>query len=187
MQMISYLKGCKAMLTYASMPQETKRIANSNLGRGVLRSVFRGTHEYHLMLKVEDGSVIGFAVYHFEEYRVTGQDKVLGVLDCVVVDEHNRRLGHGSEMTFAIFKKMAAYGVDRVETMLKEPGFLDRDGEPGVPMASPGSILELLGFKQVKTFHDYYKSDSEKYGYECKFCGNLPDSCKAVLYAKESS
>lgn len=174
------------MLTYASMPQETKRIANSNLGRGVLRSVFSGTHEYHLMMKLEDGLVIGFAIYHFEEYRLGSKNRILGVLDCVIVDEHHRRLGHGSEMTFAVFKKMAAHGVDRVEAIVKEPGFLDRDGEPGVPLADPRSIYDLLGFKQVKTFHDYYKTPSEKYEYECKFCGNTPDSCKAVLYAKES-
>lgn len=174
------------MLTYASMPQETKRIANSNLGRGVLRSIFTGAHEYHLMLKIEDGEVIGFAVYHFEEHQAGGRDGILGVLDCVLVDEHHRRVGHGSEMTFAIFKKMSAYGVNRVEALIKQPGYQDRDGEPGVPLAGPGSILDLLGFREVKTFHGYYRAQSERLSYECKFCGNLPDSCNAVLYAKES-
>lgn len=174
------------MLTYASMPQETKRIANANLGRGVLRSIFTGNHEYHLMLKLEDGEIIGFAVYHFEERNSGGRDRVLGVLDCVLVDEHHRRMGHGSGMTFAVFKKMSAYGVDRVETLIKQPGYLDRDGEPGVPLAGPTSLLNLLGFKEVKTFHGYYRAQSERLSYDCKFCGNLPDTCKAVLYAKES-
>lgn len=174
------------MLTYASMPQDTKRIASANLGRGVLRSVFSGGHEYHLMLKLEDGEIIGFAIYHFEEYSAGGRDGMLGVLDCVVVDETQRRMGYGSEMTFAVFKKMSAYGVDRVEILIKEPGYLDRDGEPGVPLASPSSILDLLGFKEVKTFHGYYRTPSERLGYECKFCGNMPDTCRAVLYAKES-
>lgn len=175
------------MLTYASMPQETKKIANSNLGRGVLRSIFTGSHEYHLMLKLEDGEVIGFAVYHFQEYSAGGKEGILGVLDCVLIDERHRRMGHGSEMTFAVFKKMSAYGVDRVETLIKQPGYQDRDGEPGVPLAGAGSILELLGFRQVKTFHNHYRAQSERLGYECKFCGNLPDSCNAVLYAKDSS
>lgn len=174
------------MLTYASMPQDTKRIANANLGRGVLRSVFAGTHDYHLMLKLEDGEVIGFAVYHFEEYRAGSREGIMGVLDCVLVDEHHRRMGHGSEMTLAVFKKMSAYGIDRAQVMVKQPGYRDRDGEPGVPLASPRSMLGELGFKEVKTFHGYYASQSERYRYECKFCGNLPDSCRAVLYARES-
>lgn len=174
------------MLTYASMPQEAKRIANSNLGRGVLRSIFTGSHDYHLMLKLEDGEVIGFVIYHFEEHMSGSREIILGVLDCVLVDERHRRMGHGSSMTFAVMKKMSAYGIDRVEVLLKQPSYSDRDGEPGVPLASPGSILNLLGFREVKTFHGYYRTISEKLGYDCHFCGNSPDTCKAVLYARES-
>lgn len=174
------------MLSYASMPMETKKLANANLGRGVLKSVFNGSHEYHLMLKIEDGKLIGFAIYHFEERTVADQYQLVGVLDCIVIDAPHRKCGYGSSVTFAILRKMAGYGVNRVEVLSKEPGYFDRDGEPGVPLASPESILGLLGFKKVRTFHDYYENQSTKYGYQCKFCGNPVDSCKAVLYARDS-
>lgn len=174
------------MLSYASMPLETKKLANANLGRGVLKSVFSGSHEYHLMLKIEEGKLIGFAVYHFEERTILEASQLIGILDCIVIDAPSRKSGYGSNMTFAILRKMSGYGVNRVEILSKDPGYFNRDGEPGVPLASPDSILELLGFKKIRVFHDYYENQSTKYGYQCKFCGNSVDSCKAILYARDS-
>ena len=57
-----------------------------------------------------------------------------GIIDCVCVSPAYRKEGFGTLLTFGALRKMAAYGVNRVELMLKTPGIDDRDGEPGIPL-----------------------------------------------------
>lgn len=173
-----------ARLTYASLNQDIKQIAKEALGLGALRALFSYAHTYHLMIKISDGAFIGFSLYHFEETHLKGgQEYVTGVIDCICVAEPYRRDGFGTLLTFGTLKKMAAYGVDRVELMLKTPRLEDRDGEPGIPLAGRGGLLQNLGFKEVRVYPDYYLEPSKKYGFECSFCGNRPDTCSGVLYS----
>lgn len=171
-------------LTYASLPLEIKHIANYALGLGVLKSLFSYSHTYHLMIKISDGIFIGFALYHFQNTRLNnGKTYVTGVIDAVCVSAPHRKEGFGTLLTFGVLRKMSAYGVDRVELMLKTPGIDDRDGEPGTPLIGSEDLLFCLGFRKVKIYENHYAHKSRKYGYDCKFCGNRPDTCKAVLYA----
>lgn len=171
-------------LTYASLPMEIKKIANDSLGLGVLKSLFSYANTYHLMIKISDGAFIGFALYHFEESRMKdGSKYIVGIIDAVVVDTTYRKNGFGTTLTFGVLRKMSAYGADRVEIMLKSPSPLDRDGEPGIPLIGSHQTLELVGFKKVKTFNNHYDSISRKYGYDCNFCGNRPDTCRATLFS----
>lgn len=171
-------------LSYSSIPNEIKQIANNALGLGVLKSLFSYSNTYHLMLKVSDGVFIGFALYHFENTRMkNGENYVTGVIDCVVVDTPYRKEGFGTLLTFGVLRKMSAYGADRVEIMLKTPGLDDRDGEPGVPLIGSEKVLEFLGFRKIKVYENHYVDNSKKYGYDCNFCGSKPDSCLGVLYA----
>lgn len=171
-------------LTYVSLPMEIKKIANNALGLGVLKSLFSYSNTYHLMIKISDGAFIGFALYHFEESRLKdGSKYIVGIIDAVVVDAPYRKEGFGTTLTFGVLRKMSAYGADRVEIVLKSPGYLDRDGEPGVPLIGSPQLLEKAGFKRVKTFSNHYDSISRKYGYDCNFCGNRPDTCKATLFS----
>ena len=171
-----------ANLTYASLPVELKKIANRSLGLGFLKTLFSYNHTYHLMIKISDGIFIGFSLYHFETSRVD-KTKVTGVIDCICVDEPYRKEGFGTLLTYGTLRKLSAYGADRVELMLKTPTMNTRDGEPGVPLIGNDEVLRSLGFRLVKVYNDYYVSRSQKYGYDCAFCGNKPDSCRGVLYA----
>jgi hypothetical protein len=171
-------------LTYASLPIEIKKIANESLGLGVLKSLFSYSHTYHLMIKISDGAFIGFVLYHFQNTKMRdGQTYVTGVIDCVCVAAPYRKEGFGTLLTFGALRKMSAYGADRVELVLKTPRMDDRDGEPGVPLIGSEDLLFCLGFRKIMVYDEYYEDRSKKYGYDCMFCGNRPDTCKAVLYA----
>lgn len=170
-------------LTYAVLPIEIKKIANDSLGLGVLKSLFSYNNTYNLMIKISDGVFIGFALYHYQTTKVGGENLVTGVIDCVCVAAPYRKEGFGTLLTFGVLRKMSAYGADRVELMMKVPPFEDRDAEPGVPIIGSPELLNALGFKPIKKYHGYWASKSEKYGYDCLFCGNKPDSCDGILYA----
>lgn len=170
-------------LTYASIPSEIKQIAKDSLGLGVLKSLFSYANTYHLMIKISEGAFIGFSLYHFETTKMSdGRTYTTGVIDCVCVVEEFRRDGFGTLLTFGTLRKMSAFGADRVELMLKTPGFKDHDNEPGVPLIGSEKLLEAMGFRKVKVFENHYEQLSKKYGYDCKFCGNRPDTCQGVLY-----
>lgn len=171
-------------ITYTSLPKELKKIANESLGLGVLRSLFSYSHTYHLIIKISDGIFIGFALYHFQQTRMKdGNVYTTGVIDAVCVSTPYRKEGFGTLLTFSVLRKMSAYGVDRIELMLKTPTIDDRDGEPGVPLIGSEDLLYSLGFRKVKSYENNYIQKSTKYGYDCLFCGNRPDTCKAILYA----
>lgn len=171
-------------LTYSSLPTEIKKIANESLGLGVLKSLFSYSNTYHLMIKISDGIFIGFALYHFKSTRMSNGEKyVTGIIDAVCVSPHYRKEGFGTLLTFGVLRKMSAYGADRVEIVLKSPRLVDREGEPGVPYSGSHDLLSDLGFEQVEIFDNYYEKISRRYGYDCIFCGNKPDTCKGVLYA----
>lgn len=171
-------------LTYTSLPIEIKKIANESLGLGILKSLFSTAHTYHLMIKISDGAFIGFVLYHFKTTRLKdGTNYVTGVIDCVCVSTPYRREGFGTLLTFGALRKMSAYGVDRVELMLKTPGTDDRDGEPGVPLIGNEELLFMLGFRKINIYENHYTETSKRYGFDCLFCGDRPDTCKAVLYA----
>lgn len=136
------------------------------------------------MIKISDGIFIGFALYHFETTKMSdGSPYVTGIIDCVCVDTPYRKEGFGTLLTFGVLRKMSAYGVDRIELMFKTPGIDDKDGYPGVPLIGNEELLYCLGFRKIKVFENYYVQKSKKYAYDCKFCGDKPDSCKAILYA----
>ena len=171
-------------ISYASIPGEIKQIANSSLGLGVLKSLFSYSNTYHLMIKISDGVFIGFALYHFQNTKMSnGETYVTGVIDCVCVAAPYRKEGFGTLLTFGVLRKMSAYGADWVELLLKTPAIEDRDGEPGVPLVGSEHLLNCLGFRKIKVYDKFYEQKSIKYAYDCKFCGNKPDTCRGVLYA----
>lgn len=171
-------------LSYASIPNEIKQIANESLGLGVLKSMFSYSHTYHLMIKISDGIFIGFALYHFETSKLAnGTRYVTGIIDCVCVAPTYRQGGFGTLLTYGVLRKMAAFGVDRIEIILKAPTPADSDGEPGMPYRGSESLLTALGFRKVRTIEEHYVAKSNRYGYSCKFCGTKPDSCTGVLYS----
>lgn len=177
-----------SQLTYQSLPREIKRIANDSLGNGVLRSLFSYANTYHLIIKISDGVFIGFALYHFHTERMDdGTVYTVGVIDAVCVDTAYRKSGFGTLLTFGVLRKMSAYGVDRVELMLKTPRLDDRDGEAGVPLIGSEKLLAYLGFRRVEVFEERFLEPSVRYSYDCLFCGNRPDTCRAVLYAIDSA
>ncbi len=170
-------------LTYAVLPVEIKRIANDSLGLGVLKSLFVYGNTYSLMIKISDGVFIGFALYHYQTTKVGDENLTTGVIDCVCVSAPYRKEGFGTLLTFGVLRKMSAYGADRVELMMKVPPIADREFEPGIPIIGSPELLVALGFKPIKKYHEYWAAKSEKFGYDCFFCGNKPDSCDGVLYA----
>lgn len=173
-----------AKLTYAVLPPEIKKIANDSLGIGVLKSLFNYENTYNLMIKISDGVFIGFAIYHYQTTEIAGKRQITGVIDCVCVSAPYRKEGFGTLLTFGILRKMAAYGADRVELMMKQPATgSDRDFEPGVPAIGSGALLDALGFKLIKKYPAYWSEKSEKYGYDCLFCNTKPDQCDGLLYA----
>lgn len=173
-----------SQLTYASIPTEIKQIANDSLGLGVLRSLFSTSNTYHLMIKISDGQFIGFSLYHFKTTRMKdGSTYTTGVIDCICVAAPHRQAGFGTLLTFGTLRKMSSYGADRVELMLKTPGVEDRDGEPGIPLVGSDKLLRCMGFRKIKVYDDYFEKQSRKFGYDCNYCGNAPDTCKGVLYS----
>ena len=173
-----------AKLTYASLPVEIKKIANESLGLGVLKSMFSYSHTYNLMIKISDGIFIGFVLYHFQNTRLkNGETYTTGVIDCVCVAPAYRKEGFGTLLTFGALRKMSAYGATRIELMLKTPSVDDRDSYPGVPLIGSEDLLFCLGFRKIRVFDNYWHAQSKRLGYDCNFCGNRPDTCKAMLYA----
>lgn len=170
-------------LTYASLPTEIKKIANDSMGIGFLKTLFNYSNTYHLMIKISDGAFIGFSLYHFETTKSEVGQLTTGVIDAVCVAAPYRKEGFGTLLTFGTLRKMSAYGADRVELLLKTPAMDNRDGEPGVPLIGSEELLRHLGFKLVKVFNDHWSQKSQKFGFDCAFCGNRPDTCKGVLYA----
>ncbi len=168
-------------LTYSSLPTELKKIANDSLGIGVLKSLFSYSHTYYLMIKISDGAFIGFALYHFQNTTLGSKTLVTGVVDAVVVAPAYRKEGFGTLLTFGVLRKMSAHGADRVEIVLKVP--VDSDQAPGVPLVGSEDVLTALGFSLVHEYVDYYRDKSIKYSYDCKFCGDKPDSCTGLLYS----
>lgn len=168
-------------LTYASLPVEIKKIANESLGLGVLKSLFSYSHTYYLMIKISDGAFIGFALYHFQNTTLGSNTLVTGVIDAVVVAPSYRKEGFGTLLTFGVLRKMSAHGADRVEIMLKVPN--DIDSAPGVPLIGSEDVLTSLGFNLVGDYEGHYIEKSRKYSYDCKFCGDKPDTCVGLLYA----
>lgn len=174
----------KQKLNYSSLPLEIKKIANESLGLGVLKSLFRYSKTYHLMIKISDGVFIGFSLYHFEKTKMSnGESYIKGIIDCVCVATAYRKEGFGTLLTFGTLRKMSAYGANRIEIMLKKPTFYDRDGEPGVPLIGSEKLLQTMGFEKTKTYDNYFIEDSIKHNYDCLSCGNKPDSCSGVLYS----
>lgn len=171
-------------LTYSSLPLEIKRIGWESLGPGVLKSLFAYTNTYHLMIKVSDGIFIGFALYHFVTRKdSSGKKVVTGVIDCVCVKPTYRKEGFGTLLTYGVLRKMSNYGADRVEIALKVPRIVDRDGEPGFPFQGSPKVLDALGFENIDIKDNAFERASVKYGYDCIFCGNRPDTCSSVLFA----
>lgn len=169
-------------LTYATLPLEVKTLAAKNLGIGVLEALLSQDHEYFLIMQVSHGIFIGFAIYHFTEKDNDG-NWTNGIIDIVCIDFLYRGEGHGTALTFAVLKKMAANKIRRIEILLKMLSVQDRDSEIGISYAGSDKMLKNLGFKQVHTFHNYFEDLSETLNYECAFCGSIPDLCIAVLYA----
>ena len=170
-------------ITYSVLPKELKKIANDSLGLGALRSLFSYSNTYHLMIKISDGVFIGFALYHYQTTKVKGEELITGVIDCVCVAAPYRKEGFGTLLTFGVLRRMSAYGADRVELMIKVPPLEDREGEPGIPITGSPELLGALGFKPIKKYPAYWEGKSKKFGYDCFFCGNNPDSCDGILYA----
>ena len=175
-------------LTYSSIPNEIKKIANESLGMGVLRSLLSYAKTYHLIIKISDGIFIGFALYHYQSKQMKdGSTYTTGVIDCVCVSTPYRREGFGTLLTFSVLRKMNAYGVDRIEILLKKPESGRRDSEPGVPLIGSEDLLIALGFRKVKTYKGNFNQISRKYGYDCIMCNNHPDTCQGILYAIDSN
>ena len=173
-------------LSYASLPVEIKKIANASLGAGVLRSMFSYANTYHLLIKISDGTFVGFALYHYESDRVrdSGNPYIVGVIDTVCVDPACRREGFGTLLTFGTLRKMSAYGVDRIEVVLNAPPVPpDTEDDPGLPAYGSGALLESMGFRKVKTIEGYFTKASRKFGFECALCGSHPCTCQGVLFA----
>lgn len=170
-------------LTYASIPDEVKLIAKDSLGLGVLRSLLSYAHTYHLIIKISDGDVVGFSLYHFEETQgSSGESYIVGVVDCICVKDIYRRDGFGTILTFQTIRKMHAYGARRVELVLKTPAPEDFDSTPGFPFGGNGSLLCAMGFRKVKDFEGYFEQLSQRGNYLCRFCEQYPDTCQASLF-----
>lgn len=170
-------------LTYSSLPQEIKTIANNSLGTGVLKSLFDNSKTYHLMIKISDGAFIGFALYHFEKQKIGRKTYTTGVIDAICVDLEYRREGFGTLLTFGVLRKLSARNVDRVEITLKAPDVYDSETMPNVPILGSPDLLKAMGFRVVDTIPDAFYKASLKYGYECMLCHRKPCTCKGVRFA----
>lgn len=179
----------RGKITYSALPVEIKRIANESLGENVLRSMLDYSNTYHCVGKTSDGILVGFAMYHFvEQPKVNGDVFRTGVIDCVCVSVPYRKDGFGTAITAGVLRKMSSYGVDRIEAMVKVPSFEEgRYGEPGYPFIGSAELLKSFGFKEVGIYPKFYERASIRGDYACASCGNVPDTCKGILYAISDS
>lgn len=154
-------------LTFEDLPNEVKQIADECLGTGVLRSKFVHQYIYQLVLKVSDGELVGFALYHLEDTK--------GVIDCVCVLPEHQGLGFGKALMFTVLRKLAK--ATSVELMLKVPKELATIG------VGSSEALQKWGFKPIKTFDNYYANKSTMHKYLCAFCNEFPDTCTGILFS----
>lgn len=183
-------------LTYAALPPDVRRVAAESLGSGVLRSWFTDLCAHHVLMEISDGCFVGFALYHFEQTRLSPDADVVsdpqgvlakGVVDCVCVAPPYRGGGFGRRLTFGALLKMSAVGVRRIETMLKVPhagADVDHDVSPGVPCSGSPQFWTNLGFRKVGDFPGVFADMSRSVvEYDCAMCHCTPDVCDGVLFA----
>lgn len=161
------------VVTYQSMPPEVKRIANETLGVGVLAHMMSYDYTYEVVLKINNGVIVGFGVFHTKEVNISNElTSLTGVIDCVCVDRNYRNEGFGKSLTLAILRKMAARKVKRIEIIVKRPV----DDEE---MLGTEEFWTKIGFRRVKVLRRFYANQSDLY--DCALCHDNPDSCDAVL------
>lgn len=170
-------------LTYSSLPQEIKSIANNSLGIGVLKSLFDYSKTYHLMIKISDGAFVGFVLYHFEKRKMGRKNYTTGIIDAVCVGLEYRKEGFGTLLTHSVLRKLSAKGVDRVEITLRSPSDYDAETMPNVPLMGSPDLLKAMGFRIIESIPGKYYQASQKYGYECIICRHKPCTCRGVLFA----
>lgn len=168
-----------SVITYQALPAEVKKIANESLGVGVLSHLMSYDYSYRIIIKINSGVLVGFALYHLKELTfANGNSRSVGVVDCVCVDKQYRGEGFGRSLTLAVLRKMAAKNVSRIEVTVKRPA----------GNASVNSDCEVfwlnLGFHRVKVFKGYFMKDGG--AYDCALCHEHPDSCEAVLLSIDS-
>lgn len=169
-------------LKYSTLPKEIRDIANDALGLGVLKSLFKYSYTYHLMIKLWDGEFVGFALYHFEKERnEKGRIQKIGVIDCICVSHAHRHKGFGTLLTFGVIRKMSACSVSKVEFVFKTPR-INKKNNNLKPITGNEELLYSLGFKKIDIYDNYYSETSLKYRYDCILCKKMPDICLAVLY-----
>lgn len=163
------------VLTYQSLPAEVKKIANESLGIGVLSYLMSYDHKYHIVLKISNGVLVGFGLYHYNTINIGNGITILtGVIDCICVEKRYRNEGFGTLITFAILRKMAAKKVDRIECVIKKPKKSFYNVE---------DFWKKLGFRKVKTFSPL---DTQAF-YDCAYCHDDPDTCDLILYSIDNN
>lgn len=172
-------------LTYSTLPNEIKTIANRAVGRGVLKSLFNHKYVYHMMIKISGEDFVGFALYHFERHHTSpsGSDEYVGVIDCVCIDPDLQKSGYGTLLTFSVIRKLSVCGAVQVDMRVKVP----QSSSSGTRRRKSvqqrvDEFMESMGFTFTETCDNYYGKVSLKYRYDCILCHALPDACSGMLY-----
>lgn len=171
-------------LTFTALPNELKNIANRTLGKGVLKSMFNYSYTYHVMVQLDDGDFVGFALYHLKKEREGRKVVTTGILDCVCVSPEYRGLGYGSLLTFGALRKMSVSGAKTIDYAIKAPPQIIHKNKnmTGGLSTSQKDFLSSIGFQEKTIYDNHYVKNSIKYDFKCEFCGMKPDSCSAFTY-----
>lgn len=166
------------VLSYRDIPPEIKKIARDTIGSGVLRATLGYPYTYNLVMRIIEGELVGFALYHVES---EGRKNV-GVIDHVCVDPEFQGQGHGTLLLYSAVRKLSLESVVELEMPVRVK---EKTRYKSVLPAKVMKLLEGMGFVLRSCDRDYYVGVSKKYGYQCSTCQQKPDSCSRALFVLE--
>lgn len=150
------------MSNYFQLPVEVRNLANEELGFSVLKYAMSAHRDYHLELKVENGALVGFAIY--------SQVGDTGYVDSLVVAKEFQGSGYGKMLLLKAVKALSLYGCSRAIIVFRRPPYTDGGNFE--------KSLTRVGFRSFAEKKQPYTNED----YQCQLCGEYPDACDAVYY-----
>lgn len=172
-----------ANLTFADLPDEVKAVGAECLGAGALRSLFRYNYVYHLIMRTQGDTVIGFVLYHFEKIGKGSKRQSVGVIDTACVAPEFQGNGYGTLLMFGALRKISSSGAHRIEIVSKLPKDEKVARNRKTIAVKVDEYLRSLGLAFEAVYDNHYRDSSIRFSYRCLMCKELPDTCRGALYS----
>ena len=104
--------------------------------------------------------------------REIKKNKILGMLVSIAVKSKHQNKGIGTKLVIKLLKKFRENNAG----MSLMTAWKSKNG------VSMHKIADRIGYKAIAEVGNYWKEDSQIYGYHCPECGSPPCKCACVVY-----